>query len=480
MNWFQQKVDPFINTPGEAFDAVTGGHGYTPGDGWGLFKDTMERGPEKAWGDFNSHRDGGEADGESLLSQLGSFIDNPRSVFSGAESKIDKLKSNLKNALMQERVEQAVKSEAPKMAGPFAMMGGMAGIPQPSGKTFLDYMNDPGIINVANASIIAQNAAIGRENRDRRKQMVRDIRGENASHREYQRVAGDVQDRHRDDTLAINSDVRDAQGEASRAIRDVAMELGLVGMSDEKARDSVHQEAQSTNNEIARQDAATNDMMAQLGENGQDALASMAQAEAKGNAENVRSIRDSAIDEVSARRAQAADNWFNLTPLTAQVASEAMTRDQAAEAMAMDAWKTKFGAMDAWRQTNINKQLAEAQYAAAAAKAAGGGLDTTDAIAIAKMWANDATSPTGQSTTFAGENNEEVSIDQRKVDSMTPKEYEAYAAQMQQVQAMTGVPIPIPTPVWLNTPAESMPQKKGTDKHQWWNPLDWGIPFYGE
>lgn len=297
------------------------------------------------------------------------------------------------------------------------MYGGL-GAPPEFGKSLSDYMNDPTLNNLANQQIITQNNAIGRVNRDLREEMVRSIQGNAGAGR----AAQQQYDQIRRDNVRQSQDIQqNARTNQQRVVNEadrVAEEVGASIISDDHTRHDLQNEQAIHGQDVADRQAADSRLLEQLAKSSQDALATIAGADAQATRENSQAIRTKAMSEIQSNRREAADNWQQKTGILGSLADTAMQRDLQQHQLALQAWGARMDALNAYRKQQLETQQMQS----------GGGLDASMINALVGL----GTSPSGMTYDWVTPEGEPVSYKEQAKDLWSPEQrdyYNQYLAQ---------------------------------------------------
>lgn len=272
------------------------------------------------------------------------------------------------------------------------MYGGL-GAPPEFGKSLSDYMNDPTLNNLANQQIITQNNAIGRVNRDLRDEMVRSIQGNAGAGRAAQQQFDQI----RRDNVRQSQDIeQNARTNQQRVVNEadrVAEEVGASIIADDHTRHDLQNEQAIHGQDVADRQAADSRLLEQLAKSSQDALATIAGADAQATRENSQAIRTKAMSEIQSNRREAADNWQQKTGILGSLADTAMQRDLQQHQLALQAWGARMDALNAYRKQQLETQQMQS----------GGGLDASMINALIGI----GNAPSGMSYKFVGPDGQE-------------------------------------------------------------------------
>lgn len=269
---------------------------------------------------------------------------------------------------------------------------GNLGAPPEFNRSLDDYMSDPNLINLANQQIIAQNNAIGRVNRDIRTELGRSLQGNAgagaAAQQQFDRIRGD----NLRQSNSIQSNARENQSRVVEAADRVAEDVGASIINDDHTRHDVQAEQAQHNQDVADRQAADSKLLERLASSSQDALATIAGADAQSTRSNAQNLRTKAIDQLQSNRREAAGNWDQKTGILGSLADTSMQRDLQAHQIALQGWGAKMDALTQSRNQQMEMQKLQASQSGQ------GSLDASMVNALLGI----GQAPTGMSYNFAG------------------------------------------------------------------------------
>lgn len=255
-------------------------------------------------------------------------------------------------------------------------------------KTLADYMGDPTLNSLADAQIIKANAALARENKDTRIQMGRDTAANSDAGQTAINQIGQIRRENVSQNNAIQDNAEASQHRTVDEANRLAEDVGASILSDDHTRHDVQAEQARHAQDIAARQAADSKLLERMATASQDALGTLAGAEAMATKSNADSIRVKAMDAVRSNRAQAADNWLERPNILGSLADTSMQRDLQAHQMALQGWGARLDALNTYRQGQLEQQ-----------KAQGGGMDPSMLNSLLSL----ATTPTGITYEMVGE-----------------------------------------------------------------------------
>lgn len=237
------------------------------------------------------------------------------------------------------------------------MLGGIGQAPT-FNKTLADYMSDPQLGNLANQQIITANNAIGRQNRDMRQQMSRDLEANSDAGREALDQIGQIRRENVGQNQAIQSGAQDNQQRVVDEANRLAEEVGSSIISDDHTRHDLQADQARHAQDVAARRAADSRLLEQMATASQDALGTLAGAEAMSTKANAGGIRSKAMDAIQSNRAKAADNWQEKTSILGSLADTALQRDLQAHQLALQSWGQRLDALNSWRAMQMESRTA--------------------------------------------------------------------------------------------------------------------------
>lgn len=205
---------------------------------------------------------------------------------------------------------------------------GDLGAPDVSTRSLSDWMADPELNRVANAQIIAGNAAIMREQQDLRKNMSRDLEANEALGDEYQIQAAQIGRDNAQDTAAIINAASDNQRRIADETDEMHERSAASLMGNEHTREGVASELESQEARLNEARISDQELLERLGVSGQEMLGELAAAEAAQTKDNAVKIRTSAMDQITKNRSEAKDAWrFEKPTILGSLAQGAMDRE---------------------------------------------------------------------------------------------------------------------------------------------------------
>lgn len=216
------------------------------------------------------------------------------------------------------------------------------GEPNVETKSLTDWMADPELNRIANAQIIAGNAAIMREQKDLRTNMQRDLQANEALGDEYQIQAAAIGRDNAADTRSIinaadaNQQRIDADTDAMHEATGAALEGNDVTRREHAAQmDS--QDARLNEARISDQE-----LLERLGVSGQEVLGEIAAAEAAQTRDNAVKIRTGAMDKITENRSEAKDAWrYEKPTIMGTLAQGAMDREVQQRQLGLQGYQMK-------------------------------------------------------------------------------------------------------------------------------------------
>lgn len=228
--------------------------------------------------------------------------------------------------------------------------------PTPQIRSLSELMKDPALGGIANKQISMANAAIGRENMDRRRQLQRDIAAVEGAGSQAEQQLRQVAHSNLKASNALETRHNEEQSRQQRTVDDVIRNVAMNMIADDNVRGQLQASQAMDVQERAGRQALDDDLMKDLAISGQSSLREMQAAQPMQTAADVSAMTASTMGELQSNRRKAADNWLNRSAILSELAAQEQGADQQRSGQALDAYNTRASILDSWRNAQLQRE----------------------------------------------------------------------------------------------------------------------------